>query len=103
MFDLIEIHDTFTFLLTNQTSIVTGKTATSIEMFNYADKKKRDNEGKLLGVNYRNWYDRAAFEKQYKATEDFKFKKKLRLLKKWVEMCIDNGDFKSISFEKFCS
>ena len=50
----------------DQTVHIVNKTSSSIEVFHYADKSFKDKEGKLLGINCKNWYDLKTFNKQFK-------------------------------------
>jgi hypothetical protein len=48
-------------------SDVVGKTSNSIEMFNRCNKKNRDKEGKLKGIDSKNWYTLDDFNRKYKS------------------------------------
>ncbi len=64
--DEIQIDDKFIFLLTGQESIVTNKTANSVETYDTADKKCVDKNGKLKGISCKNWHELSNFNRKYK-------------------------------------
>lgn len=57
------------FLLTNQRSVITNKTKNSVEILNFADKKYKDKNNKLLGINSKNWYTMEWFNRKFKLIE----------------------------------
>jgi len=50
----------------NQESIITNLTSNSIEVYNTADKRFKDKDGKLTGINSKNWYEFSWFNRKYK-------------------------------------
>lgn len=65
MFETAQIGDKFIFLLTNQISIVTNETLSSIEMFNTKSLKKKDQFGNYSGVDCYQWYEKSWFERKF--------------------------------------
>lgn len=50
---------------TKQVSRVIGKTSNTIEVFNTADQKSRDQDGKLKGIDSSNWYNLDGFNRTF--------------------------------------
>lgn len=54
-------------LTNNQESTITNLTITSVEVFNTADQRFKDKDGKLKGINCTNWYELSWFNRKFKS------------------------------------